>query len=65
MVTSPKWIVVLGGGHVSDPSLPANSQINPAALARVVEGVRLYKAIPGASSCYPAEESSIPCRRPK
>ena len=45
--TSPKWIVVLGGGHVSDPSLPANSQISPAALGRVVEGVRLYKTIPG------------------
>jgi uncharacterized SAM-binding protein YcdF (DUF218 family) len=45
--TSPKWIVVLGGGHVSDPRLPANSQINAAALASVVEGVRLYKAIPG------------------
>lgn len=45
--TSPKWIVVLGGGHVSNPSLPANSQINAAALGRVVEGVRLYQAIPG------------------
>jgi uncharacterized SAM-binding protein YcdF (DUF218 family) len=45
--TSPRWIVVLGGGHVSDPHLPANSQISPAALGRVVEGVRLYKAIPG------------------
>jgi uncharacterized SAM-binding protein YcdF (DUF218 family) len=44
---SPRWIVVLGGGHVSDPSLPPNSQINEAALGRVVEGVRLYKAIPG------------------
>jgi uncharacterized SAM-binding protein YcdF (DUF218 family) len=45
--TSPKWIVVLGGGHQSDPRLPANSQINAAALGRVVEGVRLHKAIPG------------------
>ena len=45
--TSPKWIVVLGGGHRSDPSLPPNSQISPAALGRVVEGVRLYKTIPG------------------
>jgi uncharacterized SAM-binding protein YcdF (DUF218 family) len=44
---SPRWIVVLGGGHVSDPRLPPNSQINPAALGRVVEGVRLYKAVPG------------------
>ena len=45
--TSPKWIVVLGGGHESDPRLPANSQINDAALGGLVEGVRLYKAIPG------------------
>jgi uncharacterized SAM-binding protein YcdF (DUF218 family) len=45
--TSPKWIVVLGGGHVSDPSLPANSQISATALGRVVEGVRLSQAIPG------------------
>jgi uncharacterized SAM-binding protein YcdF (DUF218 family) len=45
--TSPKWIVVLGGGHVSDPRLPANSQISAAALGRVVEGVRLYKSLPG------------------
>jgi uncharacterized SAM-binding protein YcdF (DUF218 family) len=45
--TSPKWIVVLGGGHVSDPRLPPNSQIVGTALSRVVEGVRLYKAIPG------------------
>lgn len=44
---SPKWVVVLGGGHVSDPRLPVNSQISQAALGRVVEGVRLYKAIPG------------------
>jgi len=45
--TSPKWIVVLGGGHVSDPRLPANSQISRAAMGRLVEGVRLHKAVPG------------------
>jgi uncharacterized SAM-binding protein YcdF (DUF218 family) len=50
--TSPKWIVVLGGGHRSDPRLPANSQINPAALERVVEGVRLYNAIPGSKLLF-------------
>jgi uncharacterized SAM-binding protein YcdF (DUF218 family) len=44
---SPKWIVVLGGGHQSDPRLPANSQISSPALERVVEGVRLHKAVPG------------------
>ena len=45
--TSPFWIVVLGGGHASDPQLPVNSQISQPALGRVVEGVRLYRAIPG------------------
>ncbi|MCK9374643.1 MAG: YdcF family protein [Syntrophobacterales bacterium] len=45
--TTPVWIVVLGGGHNSDPSLPANSQISQPALSRVVEGVRLYHARPG------------------
>ena len=45
--TSPRWIVVLGGGHASDPRLPANSQISNVALSRVVEGVRLYQALPG------------------
>jgi uncharacterized SAM-binding protein YcdF (DUF218 family) len=44
--TLPRWIVVLGGGHVSDPRLPVNSQLSEAALSRLVEGVRLYKAIP-------------------
>lgn len=43
---SPRWIVVLGGGHVSDPRLPVNSQIGDGGLSRLVEGVRLYKAIP-------------------
>ena len=47
-----KWIVVLGGGHVSDPRLPVNSQISQAALGRVVEGVRLYKAIPGSKLLF-------------
>ena len=45
--TSIRWIVVLGGGLASDPRLPANSQISAATLARLVEGVRLYKTLPG------------------
>jgi uncharacterized SAM-binding protein YcdF (DUF218 family) len=42
-----KWIVVLGGGHSSDPQMPITSQIGSATLFRVVEGVRLYNAGPG------------------
>ena len=42
-----KYIVVLGGGHTSDPKLPVTSQISAESLYRVLEGVRLYKAGPG------------------
>lgn len=45
---SAKWIVVLGGGHISDPGLPANGQLSPDALARLTEAVRLYRRLPGA-----------------
>jgi uncharacterized SAM-binding protein YcdF (DUF218 family) len=41
------YIVVLGGGISSDPTLPITSQIGPASLSRLLEGVRLYRAEPG------------------
>ena len=43
-VRAGKWIVVLGGGHTSDPKLPVTSQIGAESLYRVLEGVRLYQA---------------------
>ncbi len=42
-----KWIVVLGGGHASDPGLPVTSQISFESLARLTEAVRLYRSLPG------------------
>ncbi len=42
-----KWIVVLGGGHTSDPQIPISSQISDASLFRLVEGIRLHKSFPG------------------
>lgn len=42
-----KWIVVLGGGHVSDPNIPLTSQVSTAALVRITEGVHLYRKLPG------------------
>jgi uncharacterized SAM-binding protein YcdF (DUF218 family) len=42
-----KWIVVLGGGHVSDPNIPVTSQISPGSLIRLTEGVRLHRKFPG------------------
>ena len=41
-----KWIVVLGGGHTSDPQIPVTSQIEHVALARLVEAIRLHRALP-------------------
>jgi len=41
-----KWVVVLGGGHNSDPKLPVTSQISESSLSRLVEGVRIHKLLP-------------------
>lgn len=42
-----KWIVVLGGGHISDPNVPVTSRISQGSLIRLTEGVRLYRKMPG------------------
>ncbi len=46
-LTQIKWVVVLGGGHISNPQLPVTSQISSSALSRLVEGIRLYRERPG------------------
>lgn len=43
---STTHILILGGGHVSDPRLPVNDQISDQALKRLVEGIRIYKMLP-------------------
>jgi uncharacterized SAM-binding protein YcdF (DUF218 family) len=40
-----KWVVVLGGGHISDSELPVTGQIGVSTLARLVEGIRIYKEL--------------------
>lgn len=42
-----KYVVVLGGGHIQDPTLPVSSQLSESSLIRVVEGVLLYRKHPG------------------
>ena len=44
---SPKWIVVLGGGHSSNPELNPLSRLTRSSLARLAEGIRLHREIPG------------------
>jgi len=40
-------IIILGGGHSDDRELSPNNQLSTAALARLVEGIRIHKLIPG------------------
>lgn len=44
--TPPKYIHVLGCGHTSNPRLPLSSEIGLVSLARLTEGVFIYKAHP-------------------
>jgi uncharacterized SAM-binding protein YcdF (DUF218 family) len=46
--TMIKYVVVLAGGHKSDPNLPATSQLSGDSLIRLVEGVRILRQNPGA-----------------
>ena len=41
------WVVVLGGGHTSDPILPVTSRISPESLNRLTEAIRIYRGLPG------------------
>src|SRR5262245_13358418 len=42
-----KWVVVLGGGSSPNTALPVTSRANGTTLARLVEGIRLQREIPG------------------
>jgi len=49
---SVKWIVVLPGGAISEPTLPVTSQLSPISCTRVIEGVRLYRIIDGSKLIF-------------
>jgi uncharacterized SAM-binding protein YcdF (DUF218 family) len=42
-----KYIVVLGGGQVCDPTITTASQFQPSSLVRLIEGIHLYRQVPG------------------
>jgi uncharacterized SAM-binding protein YcdF (DUF218 family) len=44
----PKSVVVLGGGYSPDPRRPVTGRLSDAALARLVEGIRVHRELPGA-----------------
>ncbi|MBI1224006.1 MAG: hypothetical protein GC192_02100 [Bacteroidetes bacterium] len=43
---SATLIMVLGAGHTYNPNLQINNQLSETELARLVEGLRIYRAIP-------------------
>ena len=43
-----KWVVVLGGGSRSNPSLTAADQLDDSSLRRLLEGIRLCRHLPKA-----------------
>jgi uncharacterized SAM-binding protein YcdF (DUF218 family) len=47
-LSATRYIVVFGGGHMSDTQRPANANLSYATLARLVEGIRLHRLLPGA-----------------
>ncbi len=42
-----KFVVVLGGGQTTDHKLPLLSQMNTAPVVRLMEGIRIYRKLPG------------------
>jgi len=46
-LTDLKWVAVLGAGHASNPTLPPNDQIGSSSLARLIEGIRIHRELPG------------------
>ncbi len=55
-----KFVVVLGGGHTSDPELPLISQIGRSSLVRLIEGIRIYRKYPGAKLLLSGSGGSDP-----
>jgi uncharacterized SAM-binding protein YcdF (DUF218 family) len=49
---SVDYVVVLGSGHDSDPTLPVSSRLSSAGLYRLVEGVRIAVAEPWAGVIF-------------
>jgi uncharacterized SAM-binding protein YcdF (DUF218 family) len=43
-----RYVAVLGGGHSDTLGMPALSQLSPSSRARLLEGVRLVRALPDA-----------------
>ena len=46
LVNPIRYVVVLGGGHISDPRLPLTSQASNDTLKRLIDGIQIQRTIP-------------------
>lgn len=42
-----KYVVVLGGGNISDPAVPITSRLGESTITRLIEGIVIYRQSPG------------------
>jgi uncharacterized SAM-binding protein YcdF (DUF218 family) len=42
-----RWVVVLAGGYDPSPGMPATVRLSGYTLERLIEGIRIYRALPG------------------
>jgi uncharacterized SAM-binding protein YcdF (DUF218 family) len=49
---SVDYVAVLGSGHVSGGGLPLTSELKPAGVVRLVEGIRIYRLNPGSKLIF-------------
>lgn len=47
LAAGARWVVVLGSGYSTTATVPPNGRLDPPSLERLVEGIRLYRALPG------------------
>lgn len=65
-----KYVMVLGSGHITNKNLPATSQLSLIGLARLSEGIRIFKTLDnatlitsGSSSRYDATPHALMSRK--
>ena len=54
--TIPILIMVFEACHTDDKSLPPNNQLSATILWRLIEGIRLYHAIPGSKLIFSGDK---------
>lgn len=47
LAAGARWVVVLGSGYSTPARVPPNGRLDTASLERLVEGIRLQRALPG------------------